>query len=86
MAVLAGCASKPQGSAPPLSDFGMMAKAAAEGPYKVGKSTEDELIAVKGTPLNRTVAADGTREDVYKSFFTYTARRVIGPKCVNFLA
>jgi len=83
MVILAGCASKPHESALPLSDFGMMQKEAAEGPYKVGKSTEDELIAVKGTPLSRTVANDGAREDVYQSFFTYTVGSGSSKKLVH---
>jgi hypothetical protein len=83
IAVLAGCASKSQTPAPQLSSFGAMAKAAAEGPYKIGISTEDELFAAKGTPISHTVADDGTRTDIYPGFFTHidgaSGKLVISP-------
>jgi len=63
-AALAGCATQP----PPLDpDVAAKIKAMREGPYTRGKSTEDELFAVRGQPLSRVVADDGTRTDIYTS-------------------
>ena len=55
LVLLAGCAAKHETAGP--------------GPYQRGVSTEAELVALRGQPQSRTVAADGTIEDIYVADF-----------------
>lgn len=61
--ILAGCASQhDKGPGVVHSEA-----AVADNPYQVGLSTEVQVLAARGQPLDRSVAADGTITDIYSA-------------------
>jgi len=74
--LLAGCAPEPPPAplAPPAhntNDFDFAKRPVHQAPYIVGISTENELIAKRGTPVSKVIGNDGTRTDTYPALMTY---------------
>lgn len=86
MLLLAGCASEPP-AAPAPNPFAFAAnRPAPQPPYIVGTSTEDELVAKRGAPIDKVVDKDGTRTDTYPALMKYIdfsgdkPKEVTGPR------